>query len=68
VEGTAGAAVHLPGKCSHCGQKVRVHRSLAASGHDIMRGVLHLVGLSAPVDLPDGLNGMAASPELQEEI
>ncbi len=130
AHGAAGAAVHPPGECancgalvtgnycSHCGQKVHVHRSLAAIGHDIMHGVLHLdgklwntlpllalkpgaltrryiegerakfvspmamflfsvfamfavfqmVGLSVPVDLPDRLNGMAASPELQDEI
>lgn len=30
--------------CSQCGQKAHVHRSLAAIGHDIMHGVLHLDG------------------------
>jgi hypothetical protein len=30
--------------CSECGQKAHVHRSLAAIGHDIMHGVLHLDG------------------------
>jgi hypothetical protein len=30
--------------CAHCGQKAHVHRSLAAIGHDIMHGVLHLDG------------------------
>lgn len=30
--------------CSNCGQKAQVHRSLAAIGHDIMHGVLHLDG------------------------
>jgi hypothetical protein len=30
--------------CAECGQKAHVHRSLAAIGHDIMHGVLHLDG------------------------
>ena len=30
--------------CGQCGQKAHVHRSLAAIGHDIMHGVLHLDG------------------------
>jgi hypothetical protein len=30
--------------CGACGQKAHVHRSLAAIGHDIMHGVLHLDG------------------------
>lgn len=30
--------------CSACGQKAHVHRSLAAIGHDIIHGVLHLDG------------------------
>lgn len=30
--------------CPNCGQKAHVHRSLAAIGHDIMHGVLHLDG------------------------
>lgn len=30
--------------CPSCGQKAHVHRSLAAIGHDIMHGVLHLDG------------------------
>ena len=36
---------HAPGKfCTNCGQKTEVHRSLAAIGHDLMHGVLHLDG------------------------
>ncbi len=30
--------------CSQCGQKRHVHRSLAAIGHDLIHGVLHLDG------------------------
>lgn len=30
--------------CPSCGQKAHIHRSLAAIGHDIMHGVLHLDG------------------------
>ncbi len=30
--------------CPECGQKAQLHRSLAAIGHDIMHGVLHLDG------------------------
>jgi hypothetical protein len=30
--------------CGQCGQKVHIHRSLAAIGHDILHGVLHLDG------------------------
>lgn len=30
--------------CRECGQKAHVHRSLAAIGHDILHGVLHLDG------------------------
>jgi hypothetical protein len=30
--------------CPECGQKAHIHRSLAAIGHDIMHGVLHLDG------------------------
>jgi len=30
--------------CGECGQKAHLHRSLAAIGHDIMHGVLHLDG------------------------
>lgn len=30
--------------CPNCGQKAHIHRSLAAIGHDIMHGVLHLDG------------------------
>lgn len=53
-EGTGGA--HMPAECANCsaefsghycpncGQKAHVHRSLAAIGHDIMHGVLHLDG------------------------
>ncbi|KEO88605.1 hypothetical protein EH31_16755 [Erythrobacter longus] len=36
---------HAPDKfCPNCGQKTQVHRSLAAIGHDLMHGVLHLDG------------------------
>lgn len=38
-----GAAVHSK-FCAECGQKAHLHRSLAAIGHDIMHGVLHLDG------------------------
>ena len=38
--GTATIGPH----CHQCGQKRHVHRSLAAIGHDIMHGVLHLDG------------------------
>ncbi|WP_073974156.1 DUF3667 domain-containing protein [Erythrobacter donghaensis] len=30
--------------CPECGQKAHIHRSLAAIGHDIVHGVLHLDG------------------------
>ncbi len=30
--------------CAHCGQKWHIHRSLAAIGHDLIHGVLHLDG------------------------
>lgn len=30
--------------CNQCGQKAHVHRTLAAIGHDLMHGVLHLDG------------------------
>ena len=30
--------------CQSCGQKAHLHRSLAAFGHDLMHGVLHLDG------------------------
>ena len=30
--------------CPQCGQQAHIHRSLAAIGHDIMHGVLHLDG------------------------
>ncbi|WP_233998583.1 DUF3667 domain-containing protein [Erythrobacter sp. YT30] len=30
--------------CSNCGQKLHVHRTLSAIGHDLMHGVLHLDG------------------------
>ncbi|MCZ8370717.1 MAG: DUF3667 domain-containing protein [Porphyrobacter sp.] len=30
--------------CPECGQKAHIHRSLAAIGHDILHGVLHLDG------------------------
>ncbi|MFM7404979.1 MAG: DUF3667 domain-containing protein [Erythrobacter sp.] len=55
---TAKAAAHAAGPvtcancttvyhghfCPECGQKAHIHRSLAAIGHDIMHGVLHLDG------------------------
>ena len=56
AHGEAGKAAHAPIKClncgalvtghycGQCGQKAHVHRSLAAIGHDIMHGVLHLDG------------------------
>ncbi|MFN4113406.1 MAG: DUF3667 domain-containing protein [Sphingomonadaceae bacterium] len=47
--GTAAACANcgtgITGKfCPECGQKAHIHRSLAAVGHDIMHGVLHLDG------------------------
>ncbi|MBE5074490.1 DUF3667 domain-containing protein [Erythrobacteraceae bacterium E2-1 Yellow Sea] len=30
--------------CHNCGQQVHIHRSMAAIGHDLMHGVLHLDG------------------------
>ncbi len=36
--------VHTGNFCPECGQKAHLHRSLAAIGHDIMHGVLHLDG------------------------
>ncbi|MEP3421329.1 MAG: DUF3667 domain-containing protein [Erythrobacter sp.] len=30
--------------CSNCGQKVNLHRTLSAIGHDLLHGVLHLDG------------------------
>jgi hypothetical protein len=54
--GEAGDRAHAPTEClncgatvtgaycGQCGQKAHVHRSLAAIGHDIMHGVLHLDG------------------------
>jgi hypothetical protein len=54
--GEAHQASHAPAECLNCGamvtgaycgacgQKAHVHRSLAAIGHDIMHGVLHLDG------------------------
>lgn len=54
--GEAREAVHGPAAClncgamvtgeycGQCGQKVHIHRSLAAIGHDILHGVLHLDG------------------------
>lgn len=56
AHGEASKAVHAPVEClncgatvtghycGQCGQKAHVHRSLAAIGHDIMHGVLHLDG------------------------
>lgn len=59
VEPAAGEASHQPAStvacancgttyqghfCPQCGQKAHIHRSLAAIGHDIMHGVLHLDG------------------------
>lgn len=38
-----GAAITGP-YCSQCGQKAHLHRTLAAFGHDLMHGVLHLDG------------------------
>lgn len=32
------------GFCQECGQKTHVHRSIAAIGHDLLHGVLHLDG------------------------
>ncbi len=36
--------VHAGHFCPECGQNAHIHRSLAAIGHDIMHGVLHLDG------------------------
>ncbi|SHN63231.1 DUF3667 domain-containing protein [Erythrobacter sanguineus] len=56
AHGEASGAPHSPAECANCGamvtghycgqcgQKAHVHRSLAAIGHDIMHGVLHLDG------------------------
>ena len=56
AHGEASKAAHAPVEClncgatvtghycGQCGQKAHVHRSLAAIGHDIMHGVLHLDG------------------------
>jgi len=59
VEPSAGGSAHGPAQavtcancgtgyvghyCPECGQKAHIHRSLAAIGHDIMHGVLHLDG------------------------
>lgn len=56
AHGEASKALHAPVEClncgamvtghycGQCGQKAHVHRSLAAIGHDIMHGVLHLDG------------------------
>lgn len=38
------ATTHTGHFCPQCGQKAHLHRSLAAIGHDIMHGVLHLDG------------------------
>lgn len=38
------AATFLGHYCPECGQKAHIHRSLAAIGHDIVHGVLHLDG------------------------
>lgn len=40
---SCGAAITGP-YCSQCGQKAHLHRTLAAFGHDLMHGVLHLDG------------------------
>lgn len=41
----ANCSAHFTGHyCPECGQKAHIHRSLAAIGHDIMHGVLHLDG------------------------
>jgi hypothetical protein len=37
-------AVLISSHCHHCGQKAKVHRTLAAFGHDIMHSVLHFDG------------------------
>lgn len=50
TDGTASRAclncrfIHDSPHCPQCGQKREIHRSLAAIGHDIMHGVLHLDG------------------------
>lgn len=56
THGEAGETSHAPAECANCtaefaghfcpqcGQKAHIHRSLAAIGHDIMHGVLHLDG------------------------
>jgi hypothetical protein len=56
AHGEGTEAVHGPAECANCsavfsghycpncGQKAHIHRSLAAIGHDIMHGVLHLDG------------------------
>ena len=38
-----GASITTP-YCGQCGQKSHLHRSLAAIGHDLVHGVLHLDG------------------------
>jgi hypothetical protein len=41
----ANCQTHFAGHfCPECGQKAHIHRSIAAIGHDIMHGVLHLDG------------------------
>jgi hypothetical protein len=43
--GCANCGATLTGPyCNQCGQKAHVHRTLAAIGHDLMHGVLHLDG------------------------
>ena len=56
AHGEAAETTHAPAECANCkaefaghycpecGQKAQIHRSLAAIGHDIMHGVLHLDG------------------------
>jgi hypothetical protein len=56
AHGEAAETTHGPAECANCtaefaghycpecGQKAQIHRSLAAIGHDIMHGVLHLDG------------------------
>ncbi|MEP5936777.1 MAG: DUF3667 domain-containing protein [Erythrobacter sp.] len=37
-------AIPTGGFCQDCGQKTHIHRSIAAIGHDLIHGVLHLDG------------------------
>ena len=41
----ANCGAHVTGKyCGNCGQKLAIHRTLSALGHDLIHGVLHLDG------------------------